>query len=34
MYAAVIIICLTFTAVNFVLTLIKKRVLRWKEEYV
>ena len=34
MYAAVIIICLTFTAVNLVLTLIKKRALRWKEEYV
>lgn len=31
MYAAVIIICLTFTAVNLVLTLIKKRVLRWQE---
>ncbi len=30
MYAAVIIICLTFTAVNIVLTLIKKRVLRWQ----
>lgn len=34
MYAAVIIICLTFTSVNLVLTLIKKRALRWKEEYV
>jgi NitT/TauT family transport system permease protein len=31
MYAAVIIICLTFTAVNLVLTIIKKRVLRWQE---
>jgi NitT/TauT family transport system permease protein len=31
MYAAVIIICLTFTAVNFALTLIKKRALRWRE---
>lgn len=31
MYAAVIIICLTFTAVNLVLTLVKKRVLRWQE---
>ncbi len=34
MYAAVIIICLTFTVVNLGLTLIKKRVLRWKEENV
>lgn len=31
MYAAVIIICLTFTVVNVVLTLIKKRVLCWQE---
>jgi NitT/TauT family transport system permease protein len=31
MYAAVIIICLTFTVVNLVLTLVKKRVLRWQE---
>jgi NitT/TauT family transport system permease protein len=31
MYAAVIIICLTFTVVNMLLTLIKKRVLRWRE---
>jgi NitT/TauT family transport system permease protein len=31
MYAAVIIICLTFTVVNIVLTLTKKRVLRWQE---
>ncbi|MDR2392800.1 MAG: ABC transporter permease subunit [Treponema sp.] len=31
MYAAVIIICLTFTAVNLVLTLVKKRALRWQE---
>ncbi|MDR1800441.1 MAG: ABC transporter permease subunit [Lachnospiraceae bacterium] len=30
MYAAVIIICLTFTAVNLVLTFIKKRALRWQ----
>jgi NitT/TauT family transport system permease protein len=30
MYAAVIIICLTFTAVNLVMTLIRKRVLRWQ----
>lgn len=34
MYAAVIIICLTFTAVNLVLTLIKKRVLRWKGDNI
>jgi len=34
MYAAVIIICLTFTVVNFGLTVIKKRVLRWREENV
>jgi NitT/TauT family transport system permease protein len=34
MYAAVIIICLTFTVVNRGLTLVKKRVLRWKEEHV
>ncbi|MDR3296213.1 MAG: ABC transporter permease subunit [Clostridiales Family XIII bacterium] len=31
MYAAVVIICLTFTAVNLLLTLVKKRVLRWRE---
>jgi NitT/TauT family transport system permease protein len=31
MYAAVIIICLTFTAVNLVLTTVRKRVLRWRE---
>jgi NitT/TauT family transport system permease protein len=31
MYGAVIVICLTFTAVNFVLNLVKKRVLRWQE---
>lgn len=31
MYAAVIIICLTFSAVNFVLSLVKKRILRWQE---
>jgi NitT/TauT family transport system permease protein len=30
MYAAVIIICLTFTAVNVVLNFIKKRVLKWQ----
>ena len=30
MYAAVIIICLTFTVVNLALTIIKKRVLRWQ----
>jgi NitT/TauT family transport system permease protein len=34
MYAAVIIICLTFTVVNLGLTLVKKRVLRWKEEHI
>lgn len=34
MYAAVIIICLTFTVVNLGLTLVKRRVLRWKEEHV
>ncbi|MEA5025128.1 NitT/TauT family transport system permease protein [Desulfitobacterium sp. LBE] len=31
MYAAVIVICLTFTVVNIVLTQVKKRVLRWQE---
>lgn len=31
MYGAVIIICITFFTVNAVFTLIKKRVLRWKE---
>lgn len=31
MYAAVIIICLTFTLVNLALTIIKRRVLRWQE---
>jgi NitT/TauT family transport system permease protein len=31
MYAAVIIICLTFTAVNLLLTVLKKRMLRWQE---
>jgi len=31
MYAAVIIICLTFLTVNVILTLIKKRVLSWKD---
>ncbi|MDR2042829.1 MAG: ABC transporter permease subunit [Clostridium sp.] len=31
MYAAVIIICLTFTAVNLVLTFVRKRMLRWQE---
>jgi len=31
MYAAVIVICLTFTLVNFILTQVKKRVLRWQE---
>ncbi len=32
MYAAVIIICLTFTIVNQALAIIKKRVLRWQED--
>lgn len=31
MYAAVIVICLTFTVVNVLLTAAKKRVLRWQE---
>lgn len=31
MYAAVIIICITFFTVNAVLTLVKRKVLRWKE---
>ncbi|MDR1569595.1 MAG: ABC transporter permease subunit [Oscillospiraceae bacterium] len=31
MYAAIIVICLTFTVVNMALTLIRKRVLRWQE---
>lgn len=31
MYAAVIIICLTFTTVNFVLTIVKKQALKWQE---
>lgn len=31
MYAAVIIICLTFTAVSICLTLVRKRALRWQE---
>jgi NitT/TauT family transport system permease protein len=31
MYAAVIIICLTFLSVNTILGIIKKRALRWKE---
>jgi len=31
MYAAVIIICLTFTVVNMVLNEVRKRVIRWKE---
>ncbi|MDR3332984.1 MAG: ABC transporter permease subunit [Synergistaceae bacterium] len=30
MYGAVIVICLTFTAVNFTLSMIKRRVLRWQ----
>ena len=32
MYAAVVIICITFFIVNAVLNLIKSRVLRWKED--
>ena len=31
MYGAVVIICVTFFAVNAVLDLTKRRVLRWKE---
>ncbi|MDR1263519.1 MAG: ABC transporter permease subunit [Oscillospiraceae bacterium] len=31
MYAAIIVICLTFTVVNVVLTQIKRRALRWQE---
>ena len=31
MYSAVIIICLTFTTVNLIFGLIKKRALRWQE---
>lgn len=31
MYAAVIVICLTFTVVNLLLTSAKKRLLRWQE---
>ncbi len=34
MYSAVIIICLTFTAVNLVFGLIKRRALRWQEGVV
>jgi NitT/TauT family transport system permease protein len=33
MYAAVIVICLTFTAVNLALTLVKRRVLRYQENW-
>ncbi|MDR1330303.1 MAG: ABC transporter permease subunit [Oscillospiraceae bacterium] len=33
MYAAVIVICLTFTAVNLALTLVKRRVLRYQEDW-
>jgi NitT/TauT family transport system permease protein len=32
MYGAVIVICLTITVVNLVLTLIKRRVLKWQED--
>jgi NitT/TauT family transport system permease protein len=31
MYGAVIVICITFSIVNFLLSLIKRRVLRWQE---
>lgn len=31
MYGAIIIICITFILVNFVLSLIKKRLLKWRE---
>ncbi|MDR0648425.1 MAG: ABC transporter permease subunit [Synergistaceae bacterium] len=31
MYGAVIVICVTFSIVNFLLSLIKRRVLRWQE---
>lgn len=34
MYAAIIIICITFIVVNFVLNTIKKRVLKWQEGVV
>jgi NitT/TauT family transport system permease protein len=33
MYAAVIVICLTFTVVNLALTLVKRRVLRYQEDW-
>jgi NitT/TauT family transport system permease protein len=33
MYGAVIVICVTFSVVNFVLSFIKRRVLRWQEGY-
>jgi NitT/TauT family transport system permease protein len=33
MYGAVIVICVTFSIVNFLLSLIKRRALRWQEEY-
>lgn len=32
MYAAIVIICITFILVNFILTKIKKGVLKWQEE--
>ncbi|MDR1516475.1 MAG: ABC transporter permease subunit [Synergistaceae bacterium] len=31
MYGAVIVICVTFSVVNFILNFIKRRVLRWQE---
>jgi NitT/TauT family transport system permease protein len=33
MYGAVIVICITFSIVNFLLSFIKRRVLRWQEGY-
>ena len=34
MYAAIVILCIVFVTVNWVLSLIKKRVLRWQEGVV
>ena len=34
MYAAIVILCIVFVTVNYVLNLIKKRVLRWQEGVV
>jgi NitT/TauT family transport system permease protein len=33
MYGAVIVICVTFSVVNFLLSIVKRRVLRWQEGY-